>query len=119
MQRTKPISYGWLDIDPVMTSEAEDKYDFSTKHGQMYVVSGAVRKLQKIKEPKNKWTVLSHDTNVSYHTFTVEGKNLVVKSQYNDGEVKDTLKDTFSVSKWDNTIVWSKISHFLAANIIL
>jgi DNA repair exonuclease SbcCD nuclease subunit len=95
-QRTKPISYGGLDNDPVITSDTVDKYDFSTKHGQIFIVSGAGgRKLADFKEGKNKWTVLAQNTNFGYHTFNVEGKNMVVKAQYNDGEVKDT----FSVSK--------------------
>jgi calcineurin-like phosphoesterase family protein len=95
-QRTKPISYGGLDSEPVITSNAIDKYDSSNIHGQIYIVSGAGgREFHEFEEEKNKWTVLAQDTDFGYHTFTVEGKNVVVKAQSNAGKVLDE----FSVFK--------------------
>ena len=96
MQRTKPISYGGVHKDPVITSDAKDKYDFSAKHGQIYILSGAGgKKLAKFKEDKNKWTVLAQNTEFGYFTLTVEGKNMAVKAMSNEGN----KLDEFSVTK--------------------
>lgn len=98
MQRTKPILYGGIDKDPVITSDAVDKYDFSAKHGQIYILSGAGgRHLANFKEGKNKWTVLAQNTEFGYFTLTVEGKNIAVKAITNAGKVLN--EGTFSVTK--------------------